>query len=292
MFGKVSLNMHFFFIPLEHFLYYCLFPLIYVLSLYYYGAAKWIKICKWRSVGDWRGGWRSADINTLSLMWLGSHQVIKAVVPAKYLDDKTIYHLQPSGRFVIGGPQVCANCTRATTATTKCRRRCKQIVQPTGWCWRDRQEDHCGYVRRLGGSRRRSVLRQRLLQSGPFCRLRRPLGGQVSGQSQAVQESSGPGECTALAGVALCTLTSLPIKRKQGGYLPLVNVLQVSYAIGVAHPLSISLFTYGSSAKTESELLQIVNKNFDLRPGVIVRWVFTMENAAKRARLCFSVNVM
>lgn len=33
--------------------------------------------------------------------------VIKAIVPAKYLDEKTIYHLQPSGRFVIGGPQVC-----------------------------------------------------------------------------------------------------------------------------------------------------------------------------------------
>ncbi|XP_031658239.1 S-adenosylmethionine synthase isoform X2 [Oncorhynchus kisutch] len=32
-------------------------------------------------------------------------QVVKAVVPAVYLDDDTIYHLQPSGRFVIGGPQ-------------------------------------------------------------------------------------------------------------------------------------------------------------------------------------------
>jgi len=31
-------------------------------------------------------------------------KVIKPVVPAKYLDDKTIYHLNPSGRFVIGGP--------------------------------------------------------------------------------------------------------------------------------------------------------------------------------------------
>ena len=48
---------------------------------------------------------------------------------------------------------------------------------------------------------------------------------------------------------------------------------QVSYAIGVAHPLSISVFTYGSSQKSEQELLHIVNKNFDLRPGVIVRWV-------------------
>lgn len=52
---------------------------------------------------------------------------------------------------------------------------------------------------------------------------------------------------------------------------PRLCVLQVSYAIGVAHPLSISLFTYGSSEKTETELLHIVNKNFDLRPGVIVR---------------------
>lgn len=53
-----------------------------------------------------------------------------------------------------------------------------------------------------------------------------------------------------------------------GTFCPL---FQVSYAIGVTHPLSISLFTYGSSEKTEKELLNIVNKNFDLRPGVIVR---------------------
>lgn len=32
-------------------------------------------------------------------------KVIKTVIPAKYLDEKTVYHLQPSGRFVIGGPQ-------------------------------------------------------------------------------------------------------------------------------------------------------------------------------------------
>lgn len=33
-------------------------------------------------------------------------KVVKAVVPAKYLDDNTIYHLLPSGKFLIGGPQV------------------------------------------------------------------------------------------------------------------------------------------------------------------------------------------
>jgi len=32
--------------------------------------------------------------------------VIKTVVPHQYLDAKTVYHLQPSGKFVIGGPQV------------------------------------------------------------------------------------------------------------------------------------------------------------------------------------------
>lgn len=79
------------------------------------------------------------------------------------------------------------------------------------------------------------------------------------------------------AGVTLCTFVAVSEggkkqqQSKKRDYLQLVNVLQVSYAIGVAHPLSISLFTYGSSAKTETELLQIVNKNFDLRPGVIVR---------------------
>lgn len=33
-------------------------------------------------------------------------KVVKVVIPAKYLDDKTIYHLLPSGKFLEGGPQV------------------------------------------------------------------------------------------------------------------------------------------------------------------------------------------
>ena len=47
------------------------------------------------------------------------HQVINAVVPAKYLDNKTIYHLQPSGRFVIGGPQVIITHKLITLENTK-----------------------------------------------------------------------------------------------------------------------------------------------------------------------------
>ncbi|GCB77579.1 hypothetical protein scyTo_0021112 [Scyliorhinus torazame] len=76
--------------------------------------------------------------------------VVDAVVPKKYLDDNTVYHLQPSGRFVIGGPQV-------------------------------------------------------------------------------------------------------------------------AYAIGVAEPLSISIFSYGTSQMGDRALMEIVRKNFDLRPGMIVR---------------------
>ena len=46
------------------------------------------------------------DITLEAMREALKEQVIKAVVPAKYLDEDTIYHLQPSGRFVIGGPQV------------------------------------------------------------------------------------------------------------------------------------------------------------------------------------------
>jgi len=47
--------------------------------------------------------------------------------------------------------------------------------------------------------------------------------------------------------------------------------VQLSYAIGVAEPLSLFVETYGTSDKTSDELVQIILNNFDLRPGVIVR---------------------
>ncbi|XP_073985958.1 S-adenosylmethionine Synthetase isoform X3 [Rhodnius prolixus] len=48
-------------------------------------------------------------------------------------------------------------------------------------------------------------------------------------------------------------------------------LVQVSYAIGVAEPISITLFDYGTSVLPQGELLSIVKKNFDLRPGKIVK---------------------
>merc|ERR1712130_670033 len=48
-------------------------------------------------------------------------------------------------------------------------------------------------------------------------------------------------------------------------------LVQVSYAIGVAEPLSIFLDTYGTAKVSQVQLLEIVKRNFDLRPGVLAR---------------------
>lgn len=74
-----------------------------------------------------------------------------------------------------------------------------------------------------------------------------------------VQVGAGLGGCRSPLGLLGSGLTRSPVPP------------QVSYAIGVSHPLSISIFHYGTSQKSERELLEIVKKNFDLRPGVIVR---------------------
>ncbi|XP_060765456.1 methionine adenosyltransferase II, alpha a [Neoarius graeffei] len=138
-------------------------------------------------------------------------QVVKAVVPSKYLDKDTIYHLQPSGRFVIGGPQGDAGLTG------------RKIIVDTYGGW---------------GAHG---------------------GGAFSGKDYTKVDRSA---AYAARWVAKSLVKAGLCKRV---------LVQLSYAIGVAHPLSISIFHYGTSEKSEKELLEIVKKNFDLRPGVIVR---------------------
>ena len=46
--------------------------------------------------------------------------------------------------------------------------------------------------------------------------------------------------------------------------------VQVSYAIGRAHPTSIAVETFGTGKKSEEELLAIIRRHFDLRPGAII----------------------
>uniref|UniRef100_A0A8C5HAS6 S-adenosylmethionine synthase n=1 Tax=Gouania willdenowi TaxID=441366 RepID=A0A8C5HAS6_GOUWI len=137
--------------------------------------------------------------------------VVKAVVPSGYLDDDTIYHLQPSGRFVIGGPQGDAGLTG------------RKIIVDTYGGW---------------GAHG---------------------GGAFSGKDYTKVDRSA---AYAARWVAKSLVKAGLCRRV---------LVQVAYAIGVAHPLSVSIFNYGTSPKSERELLEIVTNNFDLRPGVIVR---------------------
>lgn len=48
-------------------------------------------------------------------------------------------------------------------------------------------------------------------------------------------------------------------------------IWKLSYAIGISEPISITVFSYNTSKYPEERLLEIINKNFDLRPGKIVK---------------------
>jgi len=47
----------------------------------------------------------------------------------------------------------------------------------------------------------------------------------------------------------------------------------LSYAVGIAEPLAVFITTYGTGVKPDTQLLKIVEQNFDLRPGKIVQYV-------------------
>lgn len=138
-------------------------------------------------------------------------KVVKTVIPARYLDDQTVYHLQSSGRFVIGGPQSDAGLTG------------RKIIVDTYGGW---------------GAHG---------------------GGAFSGKDFSKVDRS--------AAYAARWVAKSLVKAK----LCRRVLVQVSYAIGVAKPLSIYLNSYGTGVKSDADILKIVNKNFDLRPGVIVK---------------------
>lgn len=65
-------------------------------------------------------------------------------------------------------------------------------------------------------------------------------------------------------------LTRVVAKSLVAGGLARRVLVQLSYAIGVAEPLSIYVDTYGTGKKPDAELVEIIKKNWDLRPGIIV----------------------
>jgi len=132
-------------------------------------------------------------------------------VPAKYLDEKTIYHLNPSGRFVIGGPHGDAGLTGR-----------KIIVDSYG-----------GWGAHGGGA--------------------------FSGKDPTKVDRSA---AYAARWIAKSLVAAKLCKRV---------LVQVSYAIGVAQPLSVFVDTYGTGSKSDREISALVSKNFDLRPGCIIR---------------------
>jgi len=153
----------------------------------------------------------SPDISLEDLQKELQEKVIKVVVPGKYLDSKTIYHLQPSGCFHIGGPQGDAGLTG------------RKIIVDTYGGW---------------GAHG---------------------GGAFSGKDFSKVDRSGAYAARWIAK----SIVAAGLARR--------CLIQVSYAIGIAEPLSISIFDYGTGKLPSDELLAIVKKNFDLRPGIIVR---------------------
>jgi len=138
-------------------------------------------------------------------------KVVKPVIPAKYLDDKVILHLNPSGRFVMGGPQGDAGTTG------------RKIIVDTYGGW---------------GAHG---------------------GGAFSGKDPSKVDRSA---AYAARWVAKSVVASGLARR---------CLVQVSYAIGIAHPLSIYVNSYGTGKKSDQEILDLIKANFDLRPGIIMR---------------------
>jgi len=153
----------------------------------------------------------SPDVTVEKLRQDLMEHVVKAVVPAHLIDDKTIYHLNPSGKFVIGGPQGDAGLTG------------RKIIVDTYGGW---------------GAHG---------------------GGAFSGKDFSKVDRSA---AYAARWVAKSLVKAGLCKRV---------LVQISYSIGIAQPLSITIFSYGTSTKSEDELLDIVKQNFDLRPGKIVQ---------------------
>jgi S-adenosylmethionine synthetase len=152
----------------------------------------------------------SPDVSQSELQEAVMEEIIKPILPAEWLDANTAYHINPTGKFVIGGP-----------------------VGDCGLTGRKIIVDTYGGMARHGG-------------------------GAFSGKDPSKVDRS-----AAYAGryVAKNIVAAGLAERCE---------IQVSYAIGVAEPTSISIETFGTGTMSDENIEALVREHFDLRPYGIV----------------------
>ena len=138
-------------------------------------------------------------------------EVFDKILPADMVDDETKFFINPTGRFVIGGPHGDAGLTGR-----------KIIVDTYG-----------GYARHGGGA--------------------------FSGK-----------DCTKVDRSAAYAARYVAKNIVAAGLADKCEI-QLSYAIGVAEPTSIMVDTFGTGKKSNQELVDLIRKNFDLRPAGIIK---------------------
>ncbi len=137
--------------------------------------------------------------------------VVKPIIPNDLMDENTNYFINPTGRFVIGGPQGDSGLTGR-----------KIIVDTYG-----------GYARHGGGA--------------------------FSGKDPTKVDRS--------AAYAARYVAKNIVK---AGLADKCEV-QIAYAIGVSHPVSVMIDTFGTAKVDENTILDIINDVFDLRPASIIK---------------------
>ncbi|MFC3120988.1 methionine adenosyltransferase [Agaribacter flavus] len=151
------------------------------------------------------------SVNNATIQEAVMEEIIKPVLPEKWLRDTTQFHINPTGRFVIGGPMGDCGLTG------------RKIIVDT-----------------YGGMARHG-------------------GGAFSGKDPSKVDRS-----AAYAGRYVA-------KNIVAAGLADKCEIQVSYAIGVAEPTSISVETFGTAKVDETILVDLIKKHFDLRPYGLIK---------------------